>query len=111
MSYKKQNECDVDNSNIFIEPKNIKSKMNMRLVTTLIIWFQIVDGHTTINSPPTLLQSFGCIEKINITLFVYSFYSSATRNLQIVHHLEKHPCFTLFILKKNATKNSSMVEK
>ena len=49
------------------------------------------------SSPPTLLQSFGCIEKTNVTLF--SDYSSIYYQnglYQALNHLENDPCFNVF---------------
>ena len=47
------------------------------------------------SSPSTLMKSFGCIEKTNVTLFSDSIYYQ-NGLYQALNHLENDPCFNVF---------------
>ena len=48
------------------------------------------------SSPSTLMKSFGCIEKTNVTLFSFSISYYNNDLYQALNYLENNPCFIIF---------------
>ena len=48
------------------------------------------------SSPSTLMKSFGCIEKTNVTLFSFSISYYHNDLYQALNYLENNPCFIIF---------------